>query len=192
MVKSSSQEPSMIIRTYKCDDCELEFEVNCESNDPDPDCPTCSKILDWVPGMFAINGNKSKALDVTQKIIEEDFGMSNLKDNTREGEAAFIEPTPVTTVERETVERNIREYAAQAVAVPAPISRSDVDGGPASASFNWGTQPQGNPAPQVSMQHVIATAKQGPQGPNPMTMLHQGIKSGALRTPMRIVGRWRP
>jgi hypothetical protein len=182
----------MIIRTYKCDDCELEFEVDCESNDPDPDCPQCSKVLDWVPGMFAINGVKSKAIDYAQDIIEKDFGLSNLKDNTREGEPAYLEPPAPQTNEREKIERAVREYVQESTHPVAQVARSQTDGGAAHASFNWGTQPAGVTVPQVSMQHVLATAKTGPQGPNPMNLLHQGIKSGELKTPMKIVGRWRP
>jgi hypothetical protein len=180
----------MIIRTYRCDDCEQEFEVHCESSDGDPDCPTCAKVLDWQPGMFSITGHKSRAIDVTQKIIEEDFGLSNLKDNTREGEAAYKEPRADTTHEKEKITQAVMEYVrestgnapgAASVQLPAPVG------------FNWGTQVAGAPAPQVSMQHVLSQAKVGPQAAeNPMQILQSGIKSGHLKTKSRIIAKWSP
>jgi len=111
----------VIIRTYACDDCGENFEVECESGDTgDPDCPNCTKVLQWIPARFNIGTHKGKAIDVTQKIIEEDFGLTNLNDNNREGDVAY-RPTPVMqTDERDEIERQVREYAAQTTA-PVPI-----------------------------------------------------------------------
>jgi hypothetical protein len=179
----------MIIRTYRCDDCEQEFEVHCESSDGDPDCPACAKVLDWQPGMFAITGHKSRAIDVTQKIIEQDFGLANLKDNTREGEAAYKEPRVDTTHEKEKITQAVMEYVRETTgtAPGGPVSA------PAPVAFNWGTQVAGAPAPQVSMQHVLAQTKVGPQPPeNPMEILQGGIKSGHLRSKNRIIAKWSP
>ena len=103
----------MIIRTYSCADCEQEFEVTCESSDGDPDCPTCSQVLEWRPGGFNIIGNKGKAVDLTQKILEEDYGLTNFKDNTREGDVHGIVAPPAGTAEREAGIRQMSE-AAQA------------------------------------------------------------------------------
>src|SRR5262245_10376379 len=101
----------MIRRTYACDDCETQFEVDCESgNDGDPDCPNCSKVLQWVPARVNIGTVKGKAIDVTQKIIEEDFGLTNLNDNNREGDVAYKAAAPMQTAERENIEQQVREY----------------------------------------------------------------------------------
>jgi hypothetical protein len=179
----------MIIRTYRCDDCEQEFEVHCESSDGDPDCPTCEKVLDWQPGMFAITGHKSRAIDVTQKIIEEDFGLANLKDNTREGEAAYKEPRADTTHERDKITQSVMEYVRETTGHSPGASVQP----PPSVGFNWGTQVASAPAPQVSMQHVLAQTKVGPQAPeNPMQILQGGIKSGHLRSKNRIIAKWNP
>src|SRR6516162_5916553 len=101
---------NMIYRTYQCIDCNYIFEIECESSSTeDPPCPECDKVLDWVPGMFSIKTERSRAVDYTQKVIEEDYGLTDLKDNNREGDVAFKPPPPMHTHERETVEQAVRE-----------------------------------------------------------------------------------
>jgi hypothetical protein len=106
----------MIIRTYRCEDCQEVFEVTCESSDGDPDCPYCSREMQWQPTRFAIGTTKGKAIDVTQKIMEEDYGLTDFNDNMREGDIAA--KTPVRgREERETIEqaeRDAKEFAASA------------------------------------------------------------------------------
>lgn len=103
----------MIIRTYRCEDCGDTFDVTCESNDGDPDCPFCSKVLAWQPERFSIGTNKSRALDVTQQIIEQDYGLSDLNDNLREGDIAAKGPAPLTTSQVEAENRAMAEAAQQ-------------------------------------------------------------------------------
>jgi hypothetical protein len=57
-------------------------------------------LLGVQPAVFHMNdrtprkgyGNMSKAADITQDIMEKDFGLSNFKDNMREGDQAIITP----------------------------------------------------------------------------------------------------
>lgn len=84
----------MIIRTYRCDDCGDTFEVTCESADGDPPCPFCERVLHWQPERFAIGTNRGRALDLTQDIVEQDYKLTNLKDNLREGDVAAMTPPP--------------------------------------------------------------------------------------------------
>src|SRR5215468_8962151 len=123
----------MIIRTYACEDCGWQFEVHCESSsDPDPECPQCAKVLEWVPVRLNIGTVKSKALDVTQKIIEEDFGLSDLNDRNREGDVAYKAAPPVQTAEREAIEQQVREYVRETttqIPVPAENLPSTAIGG---------------------------------------------------------------
>ena len=98
----------MIIRTYRCNECLLTFEVTCESGDGDPNCPSCEKILHWTPKSFAIGTTKGKAVDVTQKIMEEDYGVTDFNDNMREGDVAAKSPVRPRE-EREMIERIERE-----------------------------------------------------------------------------------
>lgn len=102
----------MIRRTYHCEVCGDHFEVTCESNDPDPPCPYCEKVLEWVPGMFAITGHKSKAVDLTQQILEQDYGLTNFKDSQREGDITAMMPVE-TTADREANERMMNELKQQ-------------------------------------------------------------------------------
>ena len=161
----------MIRRTYQCPYCEQIFTFACESNDPDPPCPNpkCDQILEWRPQKLTIGGSiEGKAVAHTQKILENDYGLSNFRDNTREGDTSII-PHHETRAETEKVEREVREQMRAIQADPAK-----------SAQF-WG-QNAGQPTTMQSMtgQSLIQMAKVGPQGHDPMTMLHDGVKRGRI------------
>ena len=120
----------MIIRTYRCEDCGDTFDVTCESNDGDPDCPFCARVLQWQPERFSIGTNKSRALDLTQNIIEHDYGLTDLKDNLREGDVAAKGPPPPQGEERawrEQIENDNRALAAT-VSNMAPQAREFFSG----------------------------------------------------------------
>jgi hypothetical protein len=162
-----------VIRTYNCNDCNQLFEVVLESgNDGDPPCPYCDKVLDWKPGMFAIKTNKSRALDITQQIVEEDYGLTNLKDNLREGDVAAMTP-PKTAVDREqddALQRDLRDLAANPDRL-SPAARNFFGGG-AGGPF------QGQ---NLSVQSVIQNAKGSvPADRNPMALLAEAGKKGEL------------
>lgn len=187
----------MIIRSYGCEDCGLEFEVTCDSGDDgDPDCPRCTKVLQWIPKEFAIKTNKSRAIDYTQDVLEKDYGLSNLNDNAREGDVAYKPPSPPHAGEREAVEREVREYVAQTT-TPVPQPTADemrARAIPQTANF-WGAQPTGGVQTQpVAAQTALAGLKYGPQYPdrNPMKLLQEGIKSGQLTNKVRIIAKWNP
>ena len=169
----------MIYRTYQCDDCDTVFEVSLDTGDaPDPDCPTCSKVLQWTPKSFAITGVKSKAIDLAQDVLENDYGLSNFKDNNREGDVGIVRHIE-TRQETEIVERTAREMVTQT-------------NDPAVKAF-WG-QNAGAPTAVNSMtgQSLIAMAKQGPAAVDPMAMLHSGVKKGLIPKPeqmMKVIAR---
>ena len=159
----------MIYRTYECTECNTVFEVHHDSSDdPVPDCPSCSKVLEWRPKSFNMTGHKSKAVDLTQKIMEEDYGMTNFKDNSREGDIAAMMPVSKPQEDYQ-IEKTFRDIQSQT----SPEQR---------AQF-WG-QSQGTPTTMGSAtgQSMIQMAKVGPQGDDPMAMLHTGVKSGNLPT----------
>lgn len=161
----------MIIRTYRCQDCEQVWDVTLESGDaPDPECPNCKDVvLTWQPRKFAIGGSiTSAAVDVTQKILEDDYGQSNMQDSMREGDAAFKAPVK-QGAEREAEERVIREFAA----AQTPQMH------PAAAGFFPGS-PGGPPANIV--QAALADAKQH-KGRDPVSLLHQAGQRGELAIP---------
>ncbi len=167
-----------IRRTYFCENCEHEFTIECESNSPDPVCsnPDCDKVMEWRPKGFAIGGSiEGKAVAHTQQILEQDYGLSNFKDNAREGETGIIRRQE-TKVETELVEREVREMTAAIQADPQKT-----------AQF-WGNN-AGAPTGITSMtgQSLIAMAKQGPSAVDPMAMLHQGVKKGKIPTPQQMM-----
>ena len=169
-----TEEIKMIRRTYACEDCEQVFTVECGPNDPDPSCPNpdCNKVLEWRPQSFAIGGsNVGKAAALTQKIMEEDYGLSNFRDNVKEGETAIV-PHHETKAETELVNQTFSEMQQQTAGDPAKVQ-----------AF-WG----GNAGTPTSMQSMtgnslIQMAKVGPQGHDPMAMLHAGVKGGRVPRP---------
>ena len=129
-----------IVRTYRCDSCQNIFDVTCESNDPDPECPECEKVLEWQPGMFSVKTNRSRAMDLTQNIIEADYQLTNLQDNLREGDVAAKGPPPAQGEERawrEQIENDNRALAAT-VSYMAPQAREFFSGAGGAQQANVG------------------------------------------------------
>lgn len=171
-------------RTYGCDDCGAEFECfHASSDEPPPDCPQCSTVLEWRPGMFAIRTNKSRAMDVTQNILETEFGMSNIRDNQREGDVAAIVPEKTAT-QRDAEMRTLSEVA-QAAGTPMNEHQQQM------ATQFWGGGAVTNAIPAANMLAgaKASTAAADAEGVNPMKLLHDAGKKGQLKTPIRIVAR---
>jgi len=166
----------MIVRSYRCEQCKQEFDMTFESgNDPDPVCPNpdCRDIeMVWQPKRFAIGGSvASAAVDVTQKIIEEDYGVANMQDGMREGDAAF-KSTPKQGAELQAEERVMRELAAQK---PEML--------PAAQQFFSGS-PGGPPSSFVA--GAVAAAKsQHEKRYDPISLLHQAGQKGELGLPFK-------
>jgi hypothetical protein len=178
----------MIVRTYACDDCGSEFEVTCNSDDPAPDCPNCARVLEWRPGMFAIKTTKSRAMDVTQDILEKDFGLTNFKDNQREGDVAAITAPAPSQAAKDAEIRQLSEVVQQTTGQPLTAQQH------AMAQSFWGG---GNAMQQaIPADAMLAGAKQNTaaadaEGVNPMALLHKAGKAGHLKTPIKIVARAR-
>ena len=161
----------MVYRTFACDDCNSVWEVEQAMDDPHPDCPTCSKVLEWRPQSFNIGGSTvSKGVDYAQKIMEEDYGLTNFKDNVKPGEVGAVMPT-TTTVEQEKITREVVQYVEQ---TKTNKVQNDF----------WGAS-HGSPSHigSVTGQTMLGMAKTGPQGPDPMKLLHDGVKSGRIPRP---------
>lgn len=78
---------------YRCRDCGAVFEhLKMHLEDADPGCPVCAARTDAMPARVNIKTNKSRAIDITQRIAEEDYGMTNMRDNLREGDIAAYDP----------------------------------------------------------------------------------------------------
>jgi hypothetical protein len=167
----------MIRRTYQCPDCETEFVYECNSDDPDPPCPNpdCDQVLEWRPKSFAIGGsNESKAAAHTYNVLEQDYGLTDFKDNAQQGESGIVRRQE-TKAESELVEREFREQVAQL--------------SPEKTAQFWGNS-QGSPTSMTSMtgQSLIQMAKIGPQGPNPMTQFQNAaVKAKVSRDPRSMI-----
>lgn len=173
----------MIVRTYKCNDCDEVFEITCSMSDGDPDCPNCKDVvLEWQPKSFSIGGSvTSKAVDLTQDILEKDYGHTNWNDSMREGDIAHkSEARPRAEQEvMAKLEHDAKEYAKQAES-------------PKSNPGFWGHGAGGPPA------NMIAAAMQGArqqtalansEGRNPMDLFSKAGKDGSLNIPFKPIAR---
>jgi hypothetical protein len=166
----------MIRRTYSCPNCDRQFTYECNSDDPDPPCPNsdCDKVLEWRPQSFAIGGSvEGKAAAYTYKALEEDYGLSNFKDNAKPGESGIV-ARHETKVEAEKVEREFRDMAAQTNNFKEAQKQFWGD--------NSGASPQMN---NVTGQQMIQMAKAmnaADPRPDPISLLHSQAKRGGRKT----------
>lgn len=97
--------------TYYCDECDLTFKSFREVDGPMPDCPIC--VPDETPFEAkapALLTNKAKAIDIAQKVAEESFGLTDMKDNNRPGDVIVKTPSPIQTAESEAITREMMAY----------------------------------------------------------------------------------
>ena len=175
-----------VIRTFGCDDCGLEFEVTQGMNDPAPECPRCCTVLEWRPQSFNITGTKSKAMDLTQSILERDYGLTNFRDNMREGDTAVINAGPPSVAVQDAQIRQLSEVAQASGAPPLTPQQAEM----AKAFWGGGQTPlQQVPAADMLAGAKSATAAANAEGVNPMDLLHKAGKAGKLKTPLNIVAR---
>ncbi len=176
-----------VVRTFACDDCGATFEITQGMNDEPPDCPNCSRVLEWQPGRVNIIGNKSRAVDATQQILEQDFGMSNIRDNMREGDVAAMPAAAPTGAQIDAEIRTVAEYATQTTGAPT-LNQTQAE--MAKAFWAGGQTPlQKVPAAEMLNNAKASTALANSEGLNPMTLLHKAGKKGQLRTPINVVAR---
>ena len=189
-----------IIRTCECSVCGVIVEAWLNSgNDPNPPCPQgCVPETEWKPGQVNIIGHKAKAIDITQKIIEEDFGVTNFSDRQREGDQAYITP-PETREERDTQEF-VNDQVRKALNTPgveAAMKENNPTAAAALKNPNLAPQMKGFWGPAgaapLAVQSAMAGAKSGPAADNnAMSILHRGLESGEIGDPvkkMRPIGK---
>jgi DNA-directed RNA polymerase subunit RPC12/RpoP len=157
------------IRVYRCPDCGHKWRSETTRADYETDCPNCDFHVEALPDRIAapaIVGTKSRAVDESYRIVSEDYELTNLRDNAKEGEASVILPTSGS--------QEMAELAGAMAAVPDQ-NRSKQAGG-----FMWGGAqgqtagpiqfPTGGPIASARGGAAIANA----EGRNPMKMLHEG------------------
>ena len=176
----------MIYKTFACSDCDSIFEVFCESSDPDPDCPTCSKVLQWTPAKVSIGGStEGKAVKLSQEIMEQDFGLTNFKDNNKEGDVGYIDPNRKSLSEKDALgqrDAEIEREVRKTVEFASPDQKQMVDNFFGGQSVKIGQN-------SVPASQLLAAGKMGPNANlNPMTLLHKAGKAGTLPTKFRMIG----
>lgn len=180
----------MIIRTYRCNDCSEVFDVSFENGDmPEPECPFCKIELQWMPRSFNISTNKGKAVDIAQKSIEADFGLTNFNDHTKEGETVAMGPRPETTSETDQTMQALHEIAqqrqlvkeeVQGLATP-PHLKGQVEG-------FWSGSSAG--PPQAATSAFLAGAKSGPEadiGIRTLQAMHRKAKELGISAVPRVI-----
>ena len=175
----------MITRTYRCLDCNVIFECDHDSGDePEPPCPQCDVTLQWQPKSFNIGTSKGKAVDVAQQILEQDYGISNFRDNMREGDTAVV-AQPESKETQEARGRHMDDVRS-AAASSDMANKPEVQAALKTFFGSGGTQ-------QVNLSGAMSGTKMGPEAytadNNPMSMLHRAGQKGLLPTGIRVVGR---
>lgn len=127
--------------TYGCDACGHRFKhKQATMSEPVPACPAClappvddsaerdARIAGMIemgkpPGMKSA---RARAVEHTQKIMEEDYGYTNFRDNAREGENAVIPQRAMSTQETEQLGQVLAEYRDQTADAPKAPEQSAV------------------------------------------------------------------
>lgn len=164
-------------RTYACDECGNRWKVQCEANDPVPDCPQCAMIPAQVFEPVALLGVKSKAIDVAQKMAEETYGLTDFNDNSRQGDVAAKAPPPIQGAEAEAITRAMVD-AKMTTEAQAEATKSQVQ------SF-WqggGTGPL-NPQAAMAIGRQATAESKAINAGDPISLLHESGKRGL--DPMR-------
>ena len=176
-----------VTRRYLCDDCGHEFtKFHMNREEPVPECERCAAATKNIPGMFAITGIKSKAIDYTHAMMEQDYGMTNMRDNAKEGEAYALPPAPVQTAEREQLTRAIME-TVQGEA--SPEVRADLAEN-VNEFWKTGKTPQ-HPIEQAKIQEAttVGVQAQRSDGADPIGLLHEGQKKAGGGMKLDVVSR---
>lgn len=188
---------TLIRRRYQCDVCEHIFEDRVSSADaPLPDCPKCPKPvaaaspsaplpgtgLTWKAPMPALLTTKAKAIDYTQKMAEEVYGLTDMNDNQRAGDIAYKPPAPMHTAEIEKLTREMAEAGMALNAIPLEHREKAANywqgGAGAAAETTIATEAIYKPA--------AAAARA--QGVEPIAILEEGRKTGSMPMRMEVVG----
>lgn len=165
-----------IKRLYRCSDCRTEIrqEVT-DPATPAPDCPTCAMAVEWQAPKPALGTNKGRAVDYAQRMAEEDYGMTNMRDNVQVGETAAMDAPPLNTVEREKI---IKEAVEAGAALEQAIQLAPDQAAMAANFFT--NQPLGGVAGGSAMELAKST-KSDPGSTDAVGLLEKGRDQGRMR-----------
>lgn len=198
----------MYRRRYRCGDCDKTFDQRvADQNDPPPECPYCPKVtaaltpagpvIAWVAPLPALGTNKGRAIDLAQKMAEEDYGLTDMNDNQRAGDIAAKVAAPMTGPQADTAIREWMEMS-QAVATqmpagvpPAPGAEPTLLNDPRKQAENYWQGHQGTAAADQSIgQGTVASQASKAQrdmGIDAVGILEHGRASGMMQPRLNVV-----
>lgn len=190
IVLTKRAQAARVKRTYNCGDCGLQWIVLHEHMDePVPDCPTCAVRAEWQVPLPGLLTTKSQAIDIAQKMAEQDFGLTNFHDNSRPGDVAYMAPSPMQTAERDQITQQLMEQARAvqnaggeiAPEVKAVMGAGDFWTQGSSATPNMGNAVPGVASPAVQQQRA--------EGTGGIDILEKARGEGMLRPMNTVMGR---
>lgn len=175
---------------FECEDCQEEFQCRYANDDPLPECPMCwrkereeNRFEDMLESQVppAVSKNGMHGADITYKMMEREYGITDLKDNLREGDVAYKADAPRPTAEEnKLIKAELDLMTARATAQPT---------GPVPIQSNWGAQPRsmGNAGEHIQKaQQYTAAAKQ--EGTDTFAIMDQ-MKRAAPRPRFNVMAR---
>lgn len=165
-----------IRRTYRCTDCGTQFVlIHEDSAEIAVDCPACTTPAEYQVPNPGILTSKSVALDMVHRMSEEDYGMTNMRDNLKVGETAFMGPAPIQTAEKEVI---VRELVQAGVTAQDAVQIADPNLQAQSREFFSGQGLGG-----LGMMDVArpASAAAASLGTDPVGLLEAGRKTGSMK-----------
>ncbi len=95
-------------RTWYCDECEHQWNTVDEPGSADlPECPMCAAEPEQVLKPFGVKTNVSRAVEAAHRMVETDYGMTDMNDNLRPGDIAAKGPASMQTAEAEAITREL-------------------------------------------------------------------------------------
>lgn len=174
---------AMVRREWACDVCEHHWRtVEPSSSEVAPECPSCAEVAPrQVFRPIAIRGNASRALDLAQSVIENDYGLTDARDHLQAGETAAMAPPPIQTAEADAITREIINMGGTPDMAPHFQAQVKNFFGAGSA-----TAPAGPPNPfgvptnieQARQMAAPAAAASTGMGADPIGLLHEAGKKG--------------
>lgn len=165
-----------ILVKCKCGKCKRLYKNWIDKSAPEDEVPPCTYCHPPPPiaavTRMNIGTNKGKAIDYVQKYAEQQFGMTDMRDNLREGDiAAKLTPAQSKIAD---------EMKLMQKAVNDPLSLTTTQR--EMARTFWGGTGQGSAFSLPNANQLLAGAKAGAraanaEGLNPLTMLHSGLKA---------------